>query len=276
MTRSFSCKKGMGVKGLYSYLRDYRKPVDKNSLQNIETIGVDGLSILYKYRGDSQRIVKFLNPFLKNQIKIIFVFDGKAPEEKREEVETRRERRLEANVQASSIREFLEKETHDEKTRALLEKKIRELEFGPGWYVTREIRHQCQEVLGKIGVECIKAKGEADDLLIHMWKENTIQSIVSCDMDFLVAGVSKLFIPENSCRAEHIDVEEMLRLEEITFRQFQEAAVLCMNQINSHKAFTWIRYYKSIENLKKKHPELCTLEKEYIERMIEKFNTTKV
>lgn len=262
----------MGVKGLYSYLRGYRKQVNVNTLEGIQSIGVDGLSILYKFRGDGDRILQFLKPFKEKGIKILFVFDGKAPEEKRDEVEQRKEKREAANDQASSIREFLQQETVDEKTRAILERKIHELEFGAGWFVTREIRYKCQDILRRQGIESIKAKGEADDLLISMWKEGSIQGIISCDMDFLVAGVSNVFIPTNGCQAEYIDMNKVLEMEEISFRQFQEAAILCMNNIYANKAFTWIRHYKTIENLQKKHPHLCNVEKNYVERMIDKFN----
>lgn len=262
----------MGVKGLYSYLRGYRKQVNVNTLENIQSIGVDGLSVLYKFRGNAERILQFLKPFREKGIKILFVFDGKAPEEKREEVEQRKEKREAANDQASSIREFLQQENVDEKTRILLERKIHELEFGAGWFVTREIRHHCQDILRKQGIESIKAKGEADDVLISMWRAGSIQAIISCDMDFLVAGVSTLFIPNNGGQVEYIDISKVLELEEISFHQFQEAAILCMNNIYANKAFTWIRHYKSIENIKKKHSHLCNLEKEYVEKMIGKFN----
>jgi 5'-3' exonuclease len=262
----------MGVKGLYSYLRGYRNQVNVNTLENVKTIGVDGLSILYKFRGNAEKILEFLKPFRDKDIKIVFVFDGKAPEEKREEVEQRKEKREAANDQATSIREFLQQENVDEKTRVILERKIHELEFGAGWFVTREIRHHCQDILRRQGIESMKAKGEADDVLISMWREGSIQAIISADMDFMVAGVSNLFIPTNGGQAEYIHIQKVLELEEISFRQFQEAAILCMNNIYANKAFTWIRHYKSIENIKNKHPHLCTLEKDYIESMIQKFN----
>ncbi len=261
----------MGVKGLYSYLRDYRKPVDKS---NIRAIGVDALSILYKFRGNMDSVLQFLKPFQKSDISIIFVFDGKAPDEKQEEVEHRREKRNEANQQANSIREFLKQDTVDERTKKILEKKVKELENGAGWHVTRDIRTSCKEMLSKEGIESKKAIGEADDLLISMWRTDEIQAIVSCDMDFLVAGVKKLIVPSYHC--EMIQLEKVLEKEDLTFQQFQEAAILCSSNVSPIKAFQWMRYYGSIETLTKKHPELCNFEKEYVERMIEKFNTTKV
>ena len=262
----------MGVKGLYSYLRGYRKQVNVNTLEGVQSIGVDGLSVLYKFRGNGDRILHFLKPFKDKGIKILFVFDGKAPEEKREEVEQRKEKREAANDQASSIREFLQQENVDEKTRAILERKIHELEFGAGWFVTREIRYKCQDILRRAGIPSVKTEGEADNLLIAMWKRNSIQAILSCDMDFMVAGVNNLYIPTNSGQCEHISIKNVLELEGLSFRQFQEASILCMNQVIANRAFTWMRYYGSIVNLQKKHPELCKLDKEYVQRMIDNFN----
>lgn len=262
----------MGVKGLYSYLRGYRKQVNVNTLDGVQSIGVDGLSILYKFRGNAERILQFLKPFRDKDIKILFVFDGKAPEEKREEVEQRREKREIANDQATSIREFLQQENVDEKTRSLLEKKIHELELGAGWFVTREIRYKCQDILRRAGIQSVKTEGEADNLLIAMWRCNSIQAILSCDMDFMVAGVKNLFIPTNSGQCEHISIDTVLEAEGLSFRQFQEASVLCMNQVIANRAFTWMRYYGTIANLQKKHPELCKLEKEYVQRILDHFN----
>lgn len=256
----------MGVKGLYSYLRDYRKPVDKS---NIKAIGVDALSILYKFRGNMESVLQFLKPFQKDRISIVFVFDGKAPEEKHEEIEHRREKRNEANQQANSIREFLKQGTVDEPTKKILERKIKELENGAGWHVTRDVRANCQELLTKEGIESRKAQGEADDLLIGMWKKDEIQAIVSCDMDFLVAGIKKLIIPSYHC--EMIQLEEVLEKEDLNFKQFQEAAILCMKNVNANKAFTWLRYYGTIENIQKKHPELIDISKEYIESVIGRY-----
>ena len=74
----------MGVRGLYSYCKKYLKPIKPDKTLRI---GIDVSSLLYRFHGDFEKIYKFLNPILQN--KLIFVFDGKAPNYKKKELQIR-------------------------------------------------------------------------------------------------------------------------------------------------------------------------------------------
>ena len=254
----------MGVKGLYTYLRPYRHVLDMATVPPRSLIGVDALSLLYKFRGNTEMILKFLEPFQRLDCKILFVFDGKAPDTKKEEIDLRKVKREGAREEAATLRSYLElpetAQTLDEKGRKLIERKIHSLENGQGWYMTREARHTFQDVLRRNGIRFVKAKGEADDVLMSLWSEGRLYAIVSSDMDFLVAGVERLWIPSFD-RCEEVVLSIVLEEEGLSIASFRDAAILCglslgytFTNMYPQKAFTFMRHYGSLETLASRQP----------------------
>lgn len=260
----------MGVKGLYSYLRPHRKPLDLTTIPK-GLIGVDALSVLYKFRGNTEAILAFLEPFISANAEntLLFVFDGKAPETKRDEVDSRRTKRNDAKEESVILRAYLDNpETQaalEERDRKIIERKISVLENG-AWSMTREGRHAFQDVLRHKGIQFVKAKGEADDVLMSLWSDKKLVGIISADMDFLVAGVERLWIP--CCAksgAEEVCLSAVLAKEELSMSSFVDAAILCgvstgYTFVNMYpqKAFTFMRHYGSLEVLARRQPALFT------------------
>lgn len=261
----------MGVKGLYSYLRPYRHVLDISTVPISGCIGIDALSILYKFRGNTEMILNFLEPFQSLGCTLLFVFDGKPPDTKREEVDSRKAKRNGARDEATALKSYLElPETIaslDDRGRRVIERKIHTLEQGEGWYITRDARHAFQDVLRSKNIAFVKARGEADDVLMSLWSSNKLISIVSSDMDFLVAGVERLWIPTvNGC--EEIILSAVLEKEELSMAAFCDAAILCgvstgyvFLNMYPQKAFTFMRHYGSLERLEEKQPHHFTLDR---------------
>lgn len=257
----------MGVKGLYTYLRPYRHVVDIENVPPYSVIGVDGLSILYKFRGNTEMILKFLKSFQGLHCKILFVFDGKAPDEKKEEIDLRKTKREGAREEATTLRNYLQTaDSLDERGRKVIERKIHSLENGQGWYVTREARHAFQDILKLHNMYYVKAKGEADDVLMSLWSQKALYSVISSDMDFLVAGVERLWIPSYE-RCEEIRLSAVLEEEGLTMPSFRDAAILCgvssgYTFVNMYpqKAFTFMRHYGSLETLARRQPRQFEIE----------------
>lgn len=252
----------MGVKGLYSYLRPHRKPLDPTTIPK-GLIGVDALSVLYKFRGDTDAILTFLEPFKANAT-FLFVFDGKAPETKKDEVDSRRTKRNDAKEEATVLKAYLDDpETRialEERDRKVIERKIHILENG-AWFMTRDARYAFQDVLHHRGIQFVKAKGEADDVLMSLWSDHKLIGIISADMDFLVAGVERLWIP--GMHAEEVRLSAILEKEELSMSAFMDAAILCgvstgYTFVNMYpqKAFTFMRHYGSLEVLSRRQPAL--------------------
>jgi flap endonuclease-1 len=274
----------MGVKGLYSYLRAYRHPIEKEALTTPACIGVDGLSMLYKFRGNVDEILKALEPFRSKGYKCIFVFDGKPPDTKIDEVEARKGKRTAALEEATILQQFLEspesQEALDDRSRSYLERKIKGIHSGDAWHVSREIRRNCKRVLWEAGIPSIKAVGEADDLLLALWNEKKIHYVVSSDMDFLVAGIPNIWIPSPRYW-EEITLEDVLVGEDVNFKGFQDAAILCgmdsgdsSARIQPQRAFAYMRHYGSLDILEKRQPNLWNFEgcRAYVVSLRERFS----
>ena len=241
----------MGVKGLYSYLRPYRK-----SPQFEETfcIGIDVLSLLYKYRGDLIKIESFFNEYLQRGFTFVAVFDGKSPEAKQEEVSERRRKREEAQKQMAELKKYLSSQDSsvlDEKARGLLEKKVADLEIGEAWFVSRVLLQSFKELLQRKEIEIYKAKEEADDVLISLYNTRKIRCILSTDMDFLVMGIEHLWVPGDIL--EEIKLVDVLANECVTITQLQDIAILCRDNIPTSRAFSWVRFYGAIEGLQQRN-----------------------
>jgi 5'-3' exonuclease len=261
----------MGVKGLYSYLRPYRHVLDVSTIPTTGCIGVDALSILYKFRGNTEMILHFLEPFQSVGCTVLFVFDGKPPDTKKEEVDSRKAKRNDAREEATALKTYLDlpetKASLDERGRKVIERKIHTLENGEGWYITRDARHAFQDVLRSKKIAFVKARGEADDVLMSLWSDNKLISIVSSDMDFLVAGVERLWIPTMT-GCEEVILSAVLEKEDLSMMAFRDAAILCgvstgyvFLNMYPQKAFTFMRHYGSLERLAEKQPRQFSMDR---------------
>ena len=130
----------MGVRGLYHYSIPFQKsiPIDVNY-----RIGIDALSLLYKYRGDVKKIFDFLKPILYH--KILFVFDGKAPESKSVEIEKRKKSVKNIEEKMNSLNDLLKTDISKETT-TMIEKEIYKLKK-ESWCITYEVRETFKKYL---------------------------------------------------------------------------------------------------------------------------------
>jgi hypothetical protein len=80
---------------------------------------------------------------------------------------------------------------------------------------------------------------------------------MSTDMDYLLGSIPRLWIPvrRGLVEFEEVMMDEVLHGENMTAAAFRDACLLCgVEQLKGvcfppHKAFTWMRYYGSIEAL---------------------------
>jgi len=249
----------MGVKGLYTYLRSYRRDRLYESVAKDPPlrIGFDAMSLLYKYKGGYTEIYPMLQGLKAAGHKLLFVFDGKPPTEKEAEVKERRDIRNSASTQAETLRGAMKNPGLSAQERTILEYSLARLEF-QGWHMTREIRHTVQAELWTMEIPYVKAIGEADDALSELVGAGKLDVIVSTDMDFLLSGVPRLWIPFRSSNDgfEEIALTKVLDGETLSLEMFRDAGILCGVEGLRGKvsfpptmAFSWIRYYKDIEGI---------------------------
>ena len=248
----------MGVRGLYTYLRGYRRDIYTQTIPTEPKlrIGFDAMSMLYKYKSAYTDMYMSLKELKDQGHKLLFVFDGKTPVKKEAEVKERRDIREDATAQAAALKEHLNVASISEKERTIVEYSVARLEFH-GWHMTREIRHEFQKGLFKLGIPYVKAIHEADDVLTDLVGADKLDVVVSTDMDFIISGAKRLWIPFRKSHDgfEEILVDQVLLEEELDRNSILDAGILCGVEplrgltVNSLTAFSWMRYYKSIENL---------------------------
>jgi 5'-3' exonuclease len=219
------------------------------------------MSILYTYKGSYKEIYNVLDILQTQGHKMLFVFDGKSPIEKEQEVKERRDTREGAASHAEKIRDYLESgeiSRISENERKILEDAIHRLE-NTAWHLTRAIRHEIQAELIQRKIPYIRGIEEADGVLIDLCGAGKLDVIVSTDMDYLLSGVvPRLWIPikQKKDAFEEICIKDVFDTEGITAESFRDAGILCGVEplrgklsIHANRAFIWIRHYKSIEKL---------------------------
>jgi 5'-3' exonuclease len=249
----------MGVKGLYSYLKKYRKDCFYETIAKGPPlrIGFDAMSMLYKYKSEFPEMYPMLRMLKANGHKVLFVFDGKTPTEKEAEVKERRDLRESASTNAEVLRASLLDTSLSQQERSILEYSLARLEY-QGWHMTREIRQRFQGALWDMEIPYVKATAEADDTLTHLVGAGKLDVVVSTDMDFLLSGVPRLWIPfrTGTDGVEEMLLSRVLEGEGMSMDMFRDAGILCGVEglrgkvsLQAGLAFSWIRYYKTIEGV---------------------------
>uniref|UniRef100_A0A6C0D795 XPG N-terminal domain-containing protein n=1 Tax=viral metagenome TaxID=1070528 RepID=A0A6C0D795_9ZZZZ len=244
----------MGVRGLYHYCKEFLKPPDFKN----HKIGIDVSSLLYRFHGDFETIYQFLKPMLQN--KLIFIFDGKAPEYKDKELEIRRTAKVLSDIRIKTLKESLNNSLNAE-TYKLISFRISQLEK-ENWYLTYETKQNFKMFLKSKNLIYVKSLVEADTLLIDLYFNGIIDAVLSNDMDYLVAGVQTLYVPVKGILKE-ISLQQILDHEEINIEQFREASILM--GIDNIRIFvvddfsiaaSFIRHYGCIQIMKEKQNHL--------------------
>ena len=241
----------MGVYGFYNYTKQFQKTVDYTNISVKYRIGIDALSLLYKYRGDISKIFECLKPILNHNL--LFVFDGKAPESKLNEIEKRKKSNSVIQEKIENFKNWLKSDICEE-TKEMFRKQIKELEY-ESWIMSHEVRNEFKNYLISRNYSFIKSLQEADAVLIDLYYANYIDIVLSSDMDFLIAGIDYLLVPVKDSLKEII-LEDILNEEEINKEQLKEVAILC--GIDSFRitvvddvshSIQLIRHYGSIESI---------------------------
>lgn len=266
----------MGVRGFYNYSKKFQHSIENDKEYRV---GVDTLSLLYKFHGDIEKIFDFLKPILHN--KLLFVFDGKAPESKSEELQKRKRSTDSILEKINEFKSWLKSDI-DEKTKQLFRIEIEKLEYS-SWRITYDVRKSFKEHLIQNGYTFIKSNQEADAVLIDLYYANYVDVVLSNDMDFLIAGIDRVWIPEKN-EIKEVLLHDILQFEEINKEQLKEVAILSSID-NIHICdiesvsigMNFIRHYGSIESIMIHDKNMiCLPDSNYIRNVKKRFYPNKV
>jgi 5'-3' exonuclease len=186
----------MGIKHLNRFLRDFCKksirPMHFHELAG-KTVVIDTNNYLYRFLGENTLLENFylmISLFRYYNITPIFVFDGKAPQEKKEILQIRREKkyyaRKEYNKLKAKLKDTVTAQEHDEilSNMTVMKKKFTQVRLNDIKLV--------KMLMMNYGVNYIDAEGEADALCAKLVVKKIAYACISEDMDMFVYGCPRV------------------------------------------------------------------------------------
>lgn len=267
----------MGIRGLNSWIQWTRRSSKQTCEQPSvdwtqwegKTIGIDILGFLYKAKAQKYSPVLYLAKFIaalkKCNVRVVPVFDGKPPEEKKAALKQRSVLRVQSTAQQTQLKENMECIQMSEVQRSVLESALRKLE-STTHYLTSDERDEAKQLFYACGIVPLNATGEADNVLAYFSKHGLIDAVISNDMDLLARGVQTLLVPDTYALPGDASgwstyrLDDLLTTTGLTYSQFVEMCVLmgCDYTVGQKSlpyriAYWSIRYGKGFEHTLRKH-----------------------
>ena len=261
----------MGIKDLCPFLRkiapDLVAEVPLSSLSG-QRLAVDASVYLYKFicidnQSKGQWVDMFINFIVwlrKNNIRPVFVFDGKPPKQKERTQKERRATRhlIEQKVlELEELLEMLNEYDLDEPLPVELKTRIDDIvnqdtqhwsrkevmieintrfkkENSKAIHIGPAENKQIQDLLTFMGQPWFKATGEAEKTCAWLCKWEYVKGVVTTDSDILAYGtpifVQDVRINQDTCKIiRHQDILEVLDLTDAQFRDF---CIMCGTDYN--------------------------------------------
>ena len=228
----------MGIYQLNKFLQANCKGAIKlvsfNKLKG-KRIVVDISIYMYKYAKDSsiiEGIFKMISILQYYEIEPIFIFDGKPPEEKYGLLDSRRNKKREAELKYNELKEKMEK---NGKTNYDIEKDKTLKNYKDMFIkITKNDIDATKKLIQTIGLRYYTAKNEADELCASMVINGFAWACLSEDMDMFVYGCPRIlryasFIKETAILYDHSGILERLNIDLDTFK---DLCILCGTDYN--------------------------------------------
>ena len=186
----------MGIKNLNRYLL---KNCGSNAIHlthlrefRNRSIVVDTSIYMYKYLEDDKLLENFqrlITMLKEHHIKPIFIFDGKAPVEKKKLLEQRYEKKRDAEKQYNAILKRLSSNDSeiDDGNRCILNQLKKQF-----IRISNDDIAKLQNLMKENNVEIVVAEGEADELCASYVLSKRCWGVLSDDMDFFVYGCNRI------------------------------------------------------------------------------------
>lgn len=220
--------------------------IRKNCKNNIKTkniselrgmrIVIDASIYIYKYKSNGEllsNIYLMCSVFKYYEMDMLFVFDGKAGEEKKDELNKRKMDRKDAKYEYYTILENNKVLTQEMLDRIdILKKKFVR--------ITNEDINNVKILLESYGVSYVNAEMEADTLCAHLIKTGEYDVCLSDDMDLFAYGCNKIIrnidLINHTCL--YYDLNNILISLKIDMNNFRKLCII-----------SGCDYYKSLKNI---------------------------
>ena len=238
----------MGVKLLSKLLKtECGDCVRKIHLRQLygEKICIDTSIYLYRYKSMESLLEKFYlmcSIFKYYNIVPLFVFDGKPPEEKQDEINRRRENREKAWKKYDEM-----KKKYGETPNKHQEKKLENLKRSIVKVKWEDIQN-VKELITSMGFKHIEAHGEADKLCAALVRKNKVYGVLTEDMDLFAYGCPVVFryISLTNHTIMQYNLKDILKKLKISLENFQLLCVMSgTDYLKTNKnVFYYLNCYK--------------------------------
>lgn len=283
----------MGIHGLNRAIKDVNG-YDKKSLYDLPK-GIYGVDVsVYLHpskfnatqKGRGSHIRSFLDMIIRWRRaghRLLMVFDGEATEQKSHALNQRQQARdhkqnrinelteeilgslkpelaaklLDAEDVKKTARKILETVHGDDAARLELEKHLRNM-----IEINQSDFEELETLFKLTDTPYLKAKGEADHLLAHLYKSKRIIGVISEDSDMMTHGVGLLVrgLIDASCRREGVvrvyELSKILKTFVLTYSEFVDVCILSgcdycekLPGVACKTAIKLLRRHGSIENV---------------------------
>jgi flap endonuclease-1 len=276
----------MGIKDLNPFLKGISPDLINEQLLSKfsgKKVAVDTSIYLYKFLYKNDRFIesffKQINRLKANNITPIYIFDGKPPIEKMEEIKSRQDKKMyymekiaELNnqitqfnenppVKVTEIEDVKDNNDLDDVNVKLdkiqlqeqLEKFQKKLII-----VTKEHIRSLKYFFDLLNIKYIQADCEADIICSKLCENGIVDMVLSDDMDLLASG-SRIVLRNfnmNSNKISVYDIDRILQTLDINYNQWIDFCILCgcdylkrVRGLGPKNAYTYIKTYGTIEKI---------------------------
>ena len=192
--------------------------------------------------------------FHKYNITPIFIFDGKPPIEKMDELYKRKEIKIEAEIKFNSLNEDLENITDTEERNKILQK-MEKLKKQFVRISEKEI-NSIKEIITAYGAKYYEANGEADRECALIMSRTNCYACMSDDMDMFVYGCTRVIRYLNLSNESIViyKMDDILSDLKLSFPLFKQIAILSGTDYNIYdnnnliETLKWFKEFKKHNN----------------------------
>ncbi|PIA40764.1 hypothetical protein AQUCO_02400079v1 [Aquilegia coerulea] len=252
----------MGIKGLTKLLADNApKGMKEHKFESFfgRKIAIDASMSIYQFlivvgrsgtemlTNEAGEVTSHLQGMFSRTIRLLeagikpaYVFDGKPPDLKKQELAKRYSKRADATEDLAAAIETGDKEDIEKFSKRTVK-------------VTKQHNDDCKKLLRLMGVPVIEAPSEAEAECAALCKSGKVYAVASEDMDSLTFGAPKFLRHLMDPSSRKIPILEELNL---SMDQFIDLCILCgcdycdsIRGIGGQTALKLIRQHGSIENI---------------------------
>ena len=228
----------MGIRYLNRFLKDNASPsINLYNLAKLsgKKIAVDISIYIYRFAGDNtliENIYLMLSIFRHYNIIPIFVFDGRAPVEKLELLQKRKEDKEKAQEEYNKLKNALNNEMNEsEKQEIIYQMEMLKKKFV---YINKNDVENVKMLIKSYGATYYDASGEADELCVMLNIKHKVWGCLSEDMDMFVYGCPRVirYLSLLNHTAVVYDLKGILNNLGITQKELREICVLSGTDYN--------------------------------------------